>query len=89
MSASSNTPPSVHDSKTTVGEGFDAASWDMVGSLNLSKQLPTGQVLIELADAGHDDIVVCTADLGCPTQVVAFGEKYPQRYFNFGIASAT
>ena len=58
----------------------------MVGSLNLSKQLPTGQVLIELADAGHDDIVVCTADLGCPTQVVAFGEKYPQRYFNFGIA---
>ena len=31
-------------------------------------------------------LVVCTADLGRPTQVINFGRKYPDRYFNFGIA---
>ena len=64
----------------------DPKSWDMVGSLNLSKQLTTGIVLLELADEGDDDLVVLTADLGRPTQVKNFGDKYPQRYFNFGIA---
>lgn len=64
----------------------DPKSWDMVGSLNLSKQLTTGIVLLELADEGNDDLVVLTADLGRPTQVKNFGDKYPQRYFNFGIA---
>ncbi|MDP7335043.1 MAG: transketolase C-terminal domain-containing protein [SAR324 cluster bacterium] len=64
----------------------DPKSWDMVGSLNLSKQLTTGRVLLELADEGNDDLVVLTADLGRPTQVKVFGDKYPNRYFNFGIA---
>lgn len=78
--------PAVDMTESTVAEGFDGKSWDMVGSLNLSLQLPTGQVLIELAEAGRDDIVVCTADLGRPTQVINFGRRYPDRYFNFGIA---
>ena len=65
---------------------MDVTSWDMVGSLNLSLQLPTGETLIKLAEAGRDDIVVCTADLGRPTQVINFGRRYPDRYFNFGIA---
>lgn len=78
--------PAVDMTETTVRPGMDAKSWDMVGSLNLSMQLPTGQVLIDLAEAGHDDIVVCTADLGRPTQVINFGRRYPDRYFNFGIA---
>ena len=65
---------------------IDSKSWDMVGSLNLSKQLTTGKVLLELADEGNDDLVVMTADLGRPTQVKIFGDKYPDRYFNFGIA---
>ncbi|HIF68505.1 MAG TPA: transketolase [Candidatus Lambdaproteobacteria bacterium] len=64
----------------------DPASWDMVGALNLSKQLTTGRVLAELAEEGHDDLMVLTADLGRPTQVKVFGDKYPDRYFNFGIA---
>jgi len=63
----------------------DAATWDMATSLGLSPQLTTGAVLIELVEQGHD-IVVCTADLGRPTQVVNFGRRYPDRYFNFGIA---
>lgn len=71
---------------TTVTEDFDDASWDMVTALALSQQLTTGKVLLDLADAGNDKIVVCTADLGRPTQVVNFGRKYPERYFNFGIA---
>jgi transketolase len=71
---------------TTVGPGFDPASWDMVGALALSPQLTTGQALLELADEGRDDLVVLTADLGRPTQVHGFGERYPARYFNFGIA---
>lgn len=71
---------------TTVAPDFDEQTWDMVGSLNLSKQLPTGDVLIELADRGRDDIVVLTADLGRPTQVHNFGRRYPERYFNTGIA---
>jgi transketolase len=63
----------------------DGATWDMATSLGLSPQLTTGAVLIELVEQGHD-IVVCTADLGRPTQVVNFGRKHPDRYFNFGIA---
>ena len=78
--------PAVDMSESSVRPGMDAKSWDMVGSLNLSLQLPTGEVLIALAEAGRDDIVVCTADLGRPTQVINFGRKYPDRYFNFGIA---
>jgi hypothetical protein len=57
----------------------------MAASLGLSQQLTTGPVLDELVQQGHD-IVVCTADLGRPTQVIGFGRKYPDRYFNFGIA---
>ncbi len=78
--------PAVDMSESTVQPGFDEKSWDMVGSLNLSMQLPTGAVLIELAEKGRDDIVVCTADLGRPTQVINFGKRFPDRYFNFGIA---
>lgn len=78
--------PAVDMSESTVRQGFDEASWDMVGSLNLSLQLPTGAVLIELAEQGRDDIVVLTADLGRPTQVINFGKRFPHRYFNFGIA---
>jgi transketolase len=78
--------PSVDMADSTVVDGFDQRSWDMVGSLNLSLQLPTGSVLVELAEQGRDDIVVCTADLGRPTQVINFGKRYPHRYFNFGIA---
>lgn len=63
----------------------DDATWDMATSLGLSPQLTTGAVLLELVEQGHD-IVVCTADLGRPTQVINFGRKHPDRYFNFGIA---
>jgi transketolase len=72
-------------SESRVGSTDDEATWDMAASLGLSQQLTTGAVLMELVDEGHD-IVVCTADLGRPTQVIGFGRKHPDRYFNFGIA---
>ena len=73
-------------SESTVTDAFDERTWDMAVSLGLSRQLTTGKALMQLATEGHDDIVVCTADLGRPTQVIDFGKKYPERYFNFGIA---
>lgn len=73
----------LSESRTTLTT--DEATWDMAASLGLSKQLTTGAVLTDLVEAGHD-IVVCTADLGRPTQVINFGRRYPDRYFNFGIA---
>lgn len=72
-------------SESRVHDLADDATWDMATSLGLSPQLTTGSVLDELVQQGHD-IVVCTADLGRPTQVIGFGRKYPDRYFNFGIA---
>lgn len=71
--------------ESRVGATDDEATWDMAASLGLSRQLTTGAVLIELVGQGHE-IVVCTADLGRPTQVIDFGRRYPDRYFNFGIA---
>jgi len=73
-------------SQSCVTDEFDDASWDMVLSLGLSQQLTTGKTLVDLAANGHDEIVVCTADLGRATQVNVFGDAYPERYFNFGIA---
>ena len=72
-------------SESRAAGAQDEATWDMAASLGLSRQLTTGAVLDELVQQGHD-IVVCTADLGRPTQVIGFGRKYPDRYFNFGIA---
>ena len=76
---------SIELSESRVKHTEDEATWDMAASLGLSQQLTTGAVLADLVEQGHD-IVVCTADLGRPTQVIGFGRKYPDRYFNFGIA---
>lgn len=81
-----STRRNVDLSESTVTADFDEATWDMPGSLALSGQLTTGQVLIKLAEEGRDDLVVCSADLMRPTQVIDFAKKYPQRSFNFGIA---
>ena len=82
----SGADPAIRKSESTVTPDMDPGSWDMVGALDLSRQLPTGQVLIELVAEGRDNIVVCSADLGRPTQVIDFGKRYPDRYFNFGKA---
>ena len=45
-----------------------------------------GAALVELADAGHDDLVVFDADLSASTKTAVFAKAYPARFFNCGIA---
>ena len=44
-----------------------------------------GKTLVELGQE-HDDVVALTADLGKSTKIGMFGEHFPDRYFNVGIA---
>ncbi len=44
-----------------------------------------GQTLVELGEE-REEIVVLDADLAHSTQTALFGEKYPDRFFNMGIA---
>ena len=45
-----------------------------------------GAALLELADAGHDDIVEFDADLSASTRTSVFAKKYSERFFDCGIA---
>ena len=47
-----------------------------------------GTALVQLADAGHDDLVVFDADLSASTKTSVFQKAYPKRFFNCGIAEA-
>ena len=44
-----------------------------------------GETLVELGEKNHN-IVVLDADLSCSTQTSKFREKFPNRFFNCGIA---
>lgn len=44
-----------------------------------------GQILAELG-ASHPDLVVLDADLSASTQTAKFAAKYPERFFNVGVA---
>lgn len=46
-----------------------------------------GQVLLELGER-HNDIVVLDADLAKSTTTIKFGKKFPERFFDMGIAEA-
>ncbi|MGE5604342.1 MAG: transketolase family protein [Bacteroidota bacterium] len=46
-----------------------------------------GETLRELGEA-YPELVVLDADVSSSTQTKLFGEKYPDRFFNFGIAEA-
>ena len=43
-----------------------------------------GNTLVKIGD--NKDIVVLDADLSCATKSNAFEKKYPERFFNIGIA---
>lgn len=45
-----------------------------------------GRTLVELANEGHEDIVVLDADLSASTKTGLFRQAYPDRFFNCGIA---
>lgn len=46
-----------------------------------------GQTLLELADENLQ-LVVLDADVSSSTQTIHFGRKYPERFFNVGVAEA-
>jgi len=48
-------------------------------------EAPFGMALINLAEA-RSDIVGLTADLGKYTDILPFAEKFPERFFNVGMA---
>ncbi|MEN3054850.1 MAG: transketolase family protein, partial [Candidatus Methanosuratincola petrocarbonis] len=48
-------------------------------------RLAFGEGLLELGDE-IEDLVVLTADVAKPTQVIGFGERFPHRFLNVGIA---
>ena len=47
-----------------------------------------GAALVQLADAGHDDLVVFDADLSASTKTCKFQKAYPKRFFECGIAES-
>lgn len=57
--------------------------------INMSKKIATrdayGQALVQLGQE-NEDIVVLDADLSKSTKTAMFGERYPQRFFDMGIA---
>lgn len=64
---------------------LDNESWELYRSLELAKELTAGETLAKLGDE-HPEIVALCADLGKPTRLIDFGNKYPDRFFNFGLA---
>jgi len=64
---------------------FHKDTWELFKGLELSNQLTTGETLARLGD-DHPEIVALCADLGYPTKLADFGEKYPERFFDFGLA---
>lgn len=60
-------------------------SWELFKGLKFAKQLTAGETLARLGEK-HSEIVALCADLGYPTRLADFGTKFPDRFFNFGIA---
>lgn len=60
-------------------------SYTAVDTPKLSATAIYGETLCELGGQ-HPDIVALTADLAQSTKIGVFGEKFPERFFNVGIA---
>lgn len=60
-------------------------SFTMLDTVNLSTAEIYGKVLCELGDT-HPEIVGLSADLAKSTKIGLFGQKFPKRFFNVGIA---
>lgn len=60
-------------------------TYTMTETTALSTAEYYGKALCELG-AEHSDVVALTADLAKSTKIGMFGEKFPERFFNVGIA---
>lgn len=59
----------------------------MSGIKQISMRQSFGDKLLELAES-HPELVVLDADVSSSTQTIHFGKKYPERFFNVGVAEA-
>ncbi len=59
---------------------IDPPPWEMKNARGFY-----AEALLELGEE-YPDMVVCDADLAHSTRTFRFGERYPDRFFNFGIA---
>jgi transketolase len=70
---------------TTIGTP-PGESWRLQDLTTTSPGLTTmSEALIELTEAGHP-VVACTADLKYSNGLVAYQERFPDRFFQFGIS---
>lgn len=60
-------------------------TWTVYDANTLTQAEIYGKVLCDLGDI-HPDIVGLSADLAKSTKIGAFGDKFPDRFFNVGIA---
>jgi len=60
-------------------------TYTMTDTTKLSTAECYGIALCELGEE-HKDVVALTADLAKSTKIGMFGEKFPDRFFNVGIA---
>jgi transketolase len=75
----------MNSSKVMPGQTLAMNASESAADNTVSIDKPFGQALIELARE-RDDIVALTADLGKYTDVDVFGEAFPDRYFQIGMA---
>jgi transketolase len=54
---------------------------------NVAMRQGFGEALLELAEQ-HKELVVLDADVASSTQTMHFGKRYPERFFNVGVAEA-
>ncbi|RSL29708.1 transketolase [Salibacterium salarium] len=64
---------------------FHKDTWELYKSLEMSTQLTAGETLAKLGN-DHPEIVAMSSDLSKPTRLWDFGKKFPDRFFNFGLA---
>ncbi len=65
--------------------GKEGLTWTVYDADKLTQAEIYGQVLCDLGEA-YPEIVGLSADLAKSTKIGAFGKKFPDRFFNFGIA---
>jgi transketolase len=65
--------------------GKEGLTWTVYDADKMTQREIYGAVLCELGEK-HPEIVGLSADLAKSTKIGAFGDKYPERFFNFGIA---
>ncbi|HNR52279.1 MAG TPA: transketolase family protein, partial [Deltaproteobacteria bacterium] len=66
----------------------EGMTWSVTDGDKLTQAEVYGEVLSQLGER-YPDLVALTADLASSTKIGRFGKKFPDRFFNVGIAENT